>query len=91
MTTTTKPRTENIPIGEAAKRLGLSRGALQLRIHRGTFPIESIQYTDGGRRYFPADEIDALAASGLAGLEAFRQMKYFKPRHISGLTLVGAF
>lgn len=64
--------TQNVPLSQAAKVLGISRGALQVRIHRGTFPLEPIRYAEGGRRYFRGDEVLALAKGGLQGLEEFR-------------------
>lgn len=69
MSTATKTHTEvNVPIADVADRLGLSLGALQGQLHRGAFPIPAIQYTDKGKRRFPAGAVEALATGGKAGL-----------------------
>ncbi|KIC68738.1 hypothetical protein RM50_04615 [Pseudarthrobacter phenanthrenivorans] len=60
---------ENLTIGEAAACLGMTRGALQQRLNRGSFPIEPIRYADGGHRYFNKAAIEALATGGLSALE----------------------
>ncbi len=61
---------ENLTMGEAAACLGMSRGALQQRLNRGSFPIEPIRYADGGHRYFNKAAVEALATGGLKALEA---------------------
>lgn len=76
MSTATKTRTAgNLPIADVAERLGLSLGALQLQLHRQTFPIAAIQYTDKGKRYFPAGAVEALATGGKAGLTEYRSQE----------------
>lgn len=62
---------ENLTIGETAACLGMTRGALQQRLNRGSFPVEPIRYAEGGHRYFNKAAIEALATGGLAALEAF--------------------
>ncbi|MEW1813008.1 hypothetical protein AB0284_20190 [Pseudarthrobacter phenanthrenivorans] len=62
---------ENLTIGETAACLGMTRGALQQRLNRGSFPIQPIRYADGGHRYFNKAAVEALATGGLKALEAF--------------------
>lgn len=66
---------KNLPIAAVAERLGLSLGALQLQIHRGTFQIPAIQYTEKGKRYFHAGAVEALATGGKAGLDAYLRLE----------------
>lgn len=67
----TNTAAKNLTMGATASRLGLSLGALQLRLHRGTFPITPIRLAERGHRYFNADAVEALASGGIAALEAF--------------------
>ena len=56
----TEPESILIGIAETAEMLCLSLEALQLRIHRGTFPVQQFRFTPKGKRYFRSADVTAF-------------------------------